>query len=304
MKPLETYLTSLREIRSSGEAVDETSYYGALESFLNEVGKSLKPKVRCVLQLKNRGAGMPDGGLFTEDQLKASESGEKGLPQNPARGVIEIKPTSDDAWITADGEQVSRYWGKYRQVLITNYRDFVFIGQNAQGNPMKLESYRLADSEKEFWAGAAHPKKLVMQHGPMFSEFAQRALLHAAPLALPEDVAWFLASYARDALARIGVHELPALASVRKALEEALGLTFEGEKGEHFFRSTLVQSLFYGVFSAWVLWSKKYPPTNKERFDWRLTAHYLRVPVLRKLFHEVADPGQLEELNIAEIELN
>lgn len=70
MRPLETYLTSLREIRSSGEAVDETSYYGALESFLNEVGKSLKPRVRCVLQLKNRGAGMPDGGLFTEDQLK------------------------------------------------------------------------------------------------------------------------------------------------------------------------------------------------------------------------------------------
>jgi len=26
MKPLDTYLTSLREIRSSGEAVDETSY--------------------------------------------------------------------------------------------------------------------------------------------------------------------------------------------------------------------------------------------------------------------------------------
>jgi hypothetical protein len=301
MRPLETYLTSLYEIRSSGEAVDETSYYGALETFLNDIGKSLKPRVRCVLSLKNRGAGMPDGGLFTVDQFKTSKSAEKSLPQNPARGVIEVKPTSDDAWVIADSEQVSRYWGKYRQVLVTNYRDFVFIAQDAQGKPVKLESYRLADSEKEFWASAAHPKKTVTQHGPMFIEFAQRALLHAAPLAAPEDVAWFLASYARDALARIGLHELPALASVRKALEEALGLTFEGEKGEHFFRSTLVQTLFYGVFSAWVLWSKKYPPTSKERFDWRLTAHHLRVPVLRKLFHEVADPGQLEELNLAEI---
>jgi hypothetical protein len=44
---------------------------------------------------------------------------------------------------------------------------------------------------------------------------------------------------------------------VRTALEEALGLKFEGEKGEHFFRSSLVQTLFYGVFSAWVLWSKQ-----------------------------------------------
>ncbi len=301
MSPLEAYLTSLREIRSSGEAVDETSYYGALEAFLNEIGKSLKPRVRCVLSLKNRGAGIPDGGLFTEEQLRKSKGIEKPLPQIPARGVIEVKPTSDDAWITADSEQVSRYWGKYRQVLVTNYRDFVFVGQDAAGKPVKLESYRLADSEKEFWASAAHPKKTVSEHGPMFVEFAQRALLHAAPIASPETVAWFLASYARDALARIGLRELPALASVRKALEEALGLAFEGEKGEHFFRSTLVQTLFYGVFSAWVLWSKKYPPTSKERFDWRLTAHHLRVPVLRKLFHEVADPGQLEELNLAEI---
>jgi hypothetical protein len=301
MSPLEAYLTSLREISSSGEAVDETSYYGALETFLNEIGKSLKPRVRCVLSLKNRGAGIPDGGLFTDEQLKKSKGEEKLLPQAPARGVIEVKPTSDDTWITADSEQVSRYWGKYRQVLVTNYRDFVFVGQDAAGKPVKLESYRLADSEKEFWASAAHPKKTVSHHGPMFVEFAQRALLHAAPIASPEAVAWFLASYARDALARIGLRELPTLASVRKALEEALGLAFEGEKGEHFFRSTLIQTLFYGVFSAWVLWSKKYPPTSKERFDWRLTAHHLRVPVLRKLFHEVADPGQLEELNLAEI---
>jgi len=31
MTPVEAYLTALREIRSSGEAVDETSYYGAKE---------------------------------------------------------------------------------------------------------------------------------------------------------------------------------------------------------------------------------------------------------------------------------
>ena len=81
-------------------------------------------------------------------------------------------------------------------------------------------------------------------------------MLSAAPLAAPEDVAWFLASYARDARARIEGADLPALTAVREALEEALGMKFEGEKGEHFFRSTLVQTLFYGVFSAWVLWSE------------------------------------------------
>jgi type ISP restriction-modification system protein/N-6 DNA methylase len=301
MTPFETYLTSLREIRSSGEAVDETSYYVPLANFFNEIGKSLNTRVHCVLQLKNRGAGNPDGGFFTKDQLKKGIAEEKSLPQNPARGVIEIKPTSDDAWVTAEGEQVSRYWGKYRLVLVTNYRDFVIVGQDPSGKPVKLESYRLAASEKEFWNATAHPKKTADVHEVTFAEYARRVMLHAAPLVAPEDLASFLASYARDALARIGSHELPALATVRKALEEALGVAFQGEKGEHFFRSTLVQTLFYGIFSGWVLWSKQLKPASKDLFDWRLTAHYLRVPVLRKLFYVVADPGQLKDLNLSEI---
>jgi hypothetical protein len=310
MTPLESYLTALREIRSSGEAVVETSFYSAFATLFDEIGKTLKPRVRCVLQLKNRGAGNPDGGLFTDDQLKKRSANDPALPQMPARGVIEIKPTSNDAWLTADGEQVSRYWGKYRQVLVTNYRDFVFVGQDAAGNPVKLETYRLADSEADFWSAAAHPKKTAALHEATFVEFAKRAMLHAAPLSAPEDLAWFLASYAREALYRIGQHDLPALATVRKALEEALGLAFEGEKGEHFFRSTLVQTLFYGVFSAWVLWSKQRPPgvapafrlaSSVDRFDWTQTARLLRVPILRKLFYEVAEPGQLENLNLSEI---
>lgn len=299
MTPLENYLSRLREIRSSGAAVDETSYYGALETLFNEIGKSLKPEVTCILQLKNRGAGNPDGGLFTKDQVKRKDP--ETLPLNPSRGVVEIKPTSQDAWVTASGEQVSRYWQKYRQVLVTNYRDFVFVGQDQQGQPIRLETYRLADSELDFWKATAHPRKTADAHEKTFTDFVRRTMRHAAPLATPEDLAWFLASYARDALARIGMHDLPALAGVRKALEEALGLTFEGEKGEHFFRSTLVQTLFYGVFSAWVLWSKQRKATSKEHFDWRDTAYLLRVPILRKLFHEIAEPGQLEKLNLFEI---
>jgi predicted helicase len=59
--------------------------------------------------------------------------------------------------------------------------------------------------------------------------------------------------------------------------------------------------LFYGVFSAWVLWSKDHPPTKKSRFEWGMAARYLRVPILRKLFHEVAEPGQLESMNLPEV---
>lgn len=302
MHPLETYIRELREIRSSGEAVPETSYYGALANLFNEVGKSLKPRVRCIINLRNRGAGIPDGGLFTPDQFQRSSRTEPIAGQPPSRGAIEIKPTKDDAWITADSRQVSRYWDRYGQVLVTNYRDFVLVGRDADGHPAKLETYRLAENELDFWEAAEHPRRLAEVHGERFTEYLKRVMLHAAPLASPADVAWFLASYARDAKARIEHAELPALATVRAALEEALGLKFEGEKGEHFFRSTLVQTLFYGVFSAWVLWSKEHPPNDRAaRFDWKQAIWHLRVPMIAALFEQVATPTKLEHLGLVEV---
>ena len=57
--------------------------------------------------------------------------------------------------------------------------------------------------------------------------------------------------------------DLPALAAIRAALEEALGMKFEGARGDHFFRSALVQTLFYGVFSAWVLWASAAPTDSR-----------------------------------------
>ena len=74
MTPLETYLSTLRDIHSSGEAVTETSYYPALSNLFNEVDKSLKPQVQCILTLKNRGAGIPDGGLLTRSSTKVRAS--------------------------------------------------------------------------------------------------------------------------------------------------------------------------------------------------------------------------------------
>ena len=121
LNPVETYLRELRDIRSSGAAVKETSYYGPLANLFNEVGKHLKLRVHRIINIQNRGAGIPDGGLFTSDQFQRSTEG-KPLPGTlPGRGVIEVKGTGEDAWITADRPQVTKYWGRYRQVLVTNY---------------------------------------------------------------------------------------------------------------------------------------------------------------------------------------
>ena len=90
---VEEYLTELRDIRASGTGVAETSYYPALSNLFNAVGKTLKPKVRCVMNLKNLGAGMPDGGLFTADQFQRQSDGAPKAGQLPARGAMEAKGT-------------------------------------------------------------------------------------------------------------------------------------------------------------------------------------------------------------------
>ena len=295
---VEAYFADLRRVRASGGATGELSSYGPLTGLLNAVGAALKPKVFCVGQLADQGAGHPDFGLYTAKQVQ------KGSPhegQVPERGVVEVKAVDDDAWLTAAGDQVSRYWGRYRLVLVTNARDFVLVGEDAAGRPVRLESLRLAEDADDFARKLGTPRAFAREVGAGLAEYVARALSHRAALAEPKDLAWLLASHARDGLARVErAGDAPALAAVRQALEEALGVRFEGERGARFFRSTLVQTLFYGVFSAWVLWARRTPPPVG-KFNWHEAVWLLRAPILRRLFQQLSDPGDLQSLGLVEI---
>ncbi len=295
---VEAYFADLRRVRASGGATGERSSYGPLANLLNAVGTALKPKVFCVGELADQGAGHPDFGLYAAKQVQRGRPREG---QTPECGVVEVKAADDDAWLTASSDQVSRYRGLYRLVLVTNTRDFVLVGEDEAGRPAKLETFRLADNAEAFTRQLAKPRAFAREAGAGLGEYLARALSHRAALAEPKDLAWLLASYARDGLARVeAAGEAPALAMVRAALEEALGVRFEDEKGARFFRSTLVQTLFYGVFSAWVLWARQLPPPTG-RFNWHEAVWHLRAPVLRALFQQLSDPGRLQPLGLVEV---
>ena len=198
-------------------------------------------------------------------------------------------------------------------MLVTNTRDFVLVGEDTDGRPATLESLRLATSEDEFLRRLERPRVFARSVGATLGEYLVRALSHRAALTEPKDLAWLLASYARDGLARAqAAGGAPQLAAVRSALEEALGIQFEGERGRRVFRSTLVQTLFYGIFSAWVLWVRKAAEKIEPRpllsgnpdvaqFRWREAVWHLRAPVLRALFQQIADPGRLQPLGLTEV---
>ena len=301
---VETYLADLRRIRASGGATGERSGYGPLANLLNEIGGRLKPKVFCVSELADQGAGHPDFGLYAAKQVQ--RGGQPSGGDLPEHGVVEVKSAEDDAWLTSESAQVSKYWDRYRLVLVTNFREFLLVGEDANGNPAKLESFRLAADAEDFDRQLEKPRAFAGRVGVGLGEYLRRVLSHRARLAEPRDLAELLASHARDALARVEAAEAESgagaapLGAVRDALEEALGVQFKGERGARFFRSTLVQTLFYGVFSAWVLWARQ-TPTPIGAFNWREAVWHLRAPVLRALFQQLSDPGRLQPLGLVEV---
>jgi hypothetical protein len=284
MSVLETYLNTLTTLR--GATVPETSYYATLQILLNEVGVGLRPRVHAVIHPKDTGAGIPDLGLFDENQPN---------DQQPAHGIVEAKPVTDDLMRTARSEQVARYVAHYGQALVTNYYQFVLVTRDSQtGRPTIEERYDIATSANAFWEAARQPRALADKHETALREYLMRVMRRNAPLVSAQDVAWVLASYAREAKARMEAESsnLEALVKIRGQLERALGVRFEDEAAEDFFLSTLVQTLFYGVFSAWVLWHETHPDSTAKFDLWRDTRR-LNVPVISELFEQFSSGAYL-----------
>ncbi|MEM1054675.1 MAG: type ISP restriction/modification enzyme [Bacteroidota bacterium] len=297
--PLVHYLRDVHLIHRMGAGTKEASFYPALSALFNALGRDLRPQVHCLTELANTGAGHPDLGFYTADQL-APDGGLKKSATTPTRGVGEVKAVDHDLAALTESEQVSKYWTRYRQVLVTNLRQFAFISEDAHGNPIILERLSLGDSPGAFWATAAHADRLAgTEHEAEALAFFERCLRHAAPVEAPKDLAWFLASYAKTARARLETAPPGVLASLRADLQDTLGVRYRGESGERFLRGTVVQTLFYGVFSAWTPWHKE-NPDRTDLFVWHSTPHYLRLPVLDRLFREVSG-GTAKSLGLTDL---
>ena len=286
---LDIYMDEVHRVRSTSAGTAETSYYPAIGLMLNSVGKSLRPQVYC-LHHPSGGAGIPDFGLFEQAQFQRGEAPSWTTALHPERGVVEVKPASTSMMALLQRPQVrERYLPVYGLLLATNLWQFRLLSSAGA----VIESLDLASDEAGFWALAAGPRSNSLRE--RLQAFLTRCLLTRAPLRRPSDVAFFLASYAREALGRLAERaELPALGSLRDGMEDALGIRFEARDGERLFRSTLVQTLFYGVFSAWVVHAR----AGRMNFDWRGSSWSLTVPVMSLLFRQTATPEALGPLGL------
>ncbi len=294
---LALYLEQAALIRGVG--TPETSQYPPLRALLAAIGGELKPPVDAVSQLRDTGAGVPDFGLYTKEQLKRIKGGAKKNPargaaeEKPDRGAVEVKPPAHDLDELIRSEQTARYAREYGTVLATNLRQFAVV-EFAGGEVKEFARCDLAAGEKEFWEKAKTPKKTADALGGPVCEFLRRALSHKAPITSAKEVAAVLASYARQALGVLQGGDENALRHLRGELEKALSMKFEPGDGARFFLSTLSQTIFYGLFSAWM-------ETPGKSFDWKSAAHSVKTPVMRALFAEITNPDRLGRLGLAKL---
>lgn len=190
---LSDYFAEIARIRATRAGTGEISYYGALTGALNASGERLKPRVFRVPNLRNRGAGFPDMGLFIAARGQVPEEWPEGRP--PERGVVEIDDIPADLSVKLKSDQVRRYLADYGLVLVTNYRDFVPLGGSARGRPEVRERFTFGCADAAAFFALARSTRRPPGLAARFAEFLERVLLHHAPLARPEDVAFFVASW-------------------------------------------------------------------------------------------------------------
>lgn len=211
---------------------------------------------------------------------------------------------ADMARSTERNDQVGRYLAQTGAVLICNIRSMGLLAPapghgRSPSAPVPpsardlLEVVHFWPNERDFREGRPISEEAFQAGGELF----ERAVTEFAPIAEPAVLARILARQARSAKAG-----LPASFSVVKDLLEdyraALGLTFEEDdpKGAEFFRSSLIQTAYYGLFAGWTLWHRA---SDGKAFEWDHMERYLRIPFLGKLFHSFRHPDLLEELGLA-----
>jgi hypothetical protein len=161
------------------------------------------------------------------------------------------------------------------------------------------KSHRL-EATVDLWSAISGPKtkpKIDPSAVADLVAMVTRAVTDLARIAAPADLAKILAAQAREAKNALP-DDLKPLKPLLDDYKQALGLAFDldDEKGVRFFRSSLVQSVFYSLFAAWILWDKD--TVDDAIFEIDDAHKYLPIPFLDALLHDIRHPSRMKHLGL------
>lgn len=290
------YVDETRHLDSQPSSTEPT-FYPAIKTLISAVliHERLPFEVRVnTSETKGKARDMPDFVL-----------GDKKMFVGVFGEVKRATETLEDIAVSTErNNQIGRYLAQTGVVLVANVRGFGLLSckpgyardPSIPVPPDQRSLIKTVDVWSAMSGSAAHPKIDATALADLI-EIIDRSVTDYAPIADPADLAKILARQARDA--REGLPE--DLRSVKPLLDDyrqALGLSFdvEDERGNRFFRSSLVQTAFYSLFAAWVLWDKVADEGASFEID---DAHgYLPIPFLNALLHDIRHPKRLQALGL------
>jgi type ISP restriction-modification system protein/N-6 DNA methylase len=258
------------------------------------VHEKLPFEVRASTSESRSGGGhdLPDIALYDGNGDFIVVCGEVKLPS------VEI---ADLANSTERNDQIGRYLAQTGVVLLTNVRAFglLTVKRGASRTATRISpADRVLELVVELW-----PSSSALQKGKAIPDTAieelflllETAVTRYAPIAEPESLAKILARQAKRAKAQLPAQFTQAVRGLADDFGKALGVSFEGEDGEEFFRSSLIQTVFYGLFAGWTLWLKS---KARSPFRWENLSEHLKIPFLAELYHEFQHPRRIQELGL------
>jgi hypothetical protein len=205
---------------------------------------------------------------------------------------------------TEQKDQIGRYLSQTGVVLLCNVRGFGLLTcdpsyMRMPGTPVP-PAKRVLEKTVDLWSavnGSGTKAKVDAAAADDLVAIVTRAVTDLACIASPADLAKILARQARDAKDALP-DDLKPVKPLLDDYRQALGLAFDitDEKGAHFFRSSLVQSIFYAVFAAWILWDKEAP--SGALFEAEHAHQYLPIPFLDALLHDIRHPARMKHLGL------
>jgi hypothetical protein len=268
------YLAQVRQIRSSGHQTDEQSFYPALNHFIDALLDKRRPTLGVLGHPHAIQGDLPDLALYE-------------IASNVLVLPFEVKPAAASMSQLVASDQARRYARSFGggQVLLTNQWQFVLARQEGDSLVIVDEVALVAD---ETQLDQAHPD---FGKGPeQLLAILDQASQVRGNLFEPQDVAGFLAYHAgkmRDAIASTA-SAATALAPIRQALHEGLQI----ELADELLVPTVVQTLVYGLFAAWL---DDADPTG---FDWMDSAYRLEVPVFAEVLYAALRPALIRRCNL------
>ena len=293
---LAAYIAETRHLESQPTSTEAT-FYPAIKTLISAILKvgRLPFEVRVnTSETKGKIRDMPDF-VLGDDKMFVGVFGEV----KRANEALEEIASSTDR-----NNQIGRYLAQTGVVLLSNVRGLGLLTCTPDyprntSVPVPPESRSLIKMVDLWSAISGPPARPKIDDSALMTlvEIIERSVTDYAPIADPADLAKILARQARDA--KDGLPD--DLRSVRPLLndyQQALGLSFDidDDRGDRFFRSSLVQTAFYSLFAAWVLWDKTADATARFEID---DAHaYLPIPFLDALLHDIRHPKRLQALGL------